>query len=1062
MEEAPVTALRIKDGIFVGNQAAASDRDLLHLNKITHVLNCAGDEIPNYFEGDGEFRYLSFPWCDNSMPGGSSSASEAARKSVMFDPENNNLKATIAFIDDAVAGGECVMVHSRLGVSRAPALLAGYLVVKYGWRPCNALNFLRRAHPTMAIQPQFLSQVHALAMRFPVHADVFDEAVDEAQFGLDNDQWMLRNTLLNCLPHQEQEHHDLFQLCKERVDVGVEVADEDAGHLSDGGEEGSQVAAAESTPSRRGGSLGRSSTAQDTAAKRKTLSRNASISSAHHSGGTKPGRSGRIIFIDTMQGTRVDAPHSSPVLPGKGQKAFSAGAGPSFLAGSRRKAASPATPLPAVSGFVGAGGIAALQHARMQEAEAAAENENGLLPEDDAAAAGDWPPPVSLVYLSELVEDFVLPPGLSSTLPEPHEDDPNAFRSRNMSCNSAWSQSSGASTARSILRRRCRSPCTNRLLSDPAAHPKGKADPFELSAIPAPQSLVPITHPLLGERGRTTPSRSPSSDTADGGALRRTSGGGPYPASTTGAHWDPAAPSPHPHAPVPHQRAGSAAESESITPITPPPTPTFLVDVPFSSRPITLVSKEGPAGTGASRRTSTSLSSRSPSIGEERKTFTTVAAGHQHSPPHPHPAPTTASASDTAQVPSAQAPAASAVPALPLHQVEPNLEVGRQSNASPTPRTPLPPASASTTIKKKAPTAPSATSAAPAKRSPYAALSSSAKARKGSPLPVDKNNKAPTPQQPRVRVRSSSARGSGNAAGGSSMTLISSPRPAIGGLRATTRTASQRSEDAAGGSASRLPAESRRGIRSSSASSAARSSSTHSQPPPPTRTRAAQPSLSTAPRLSSFHRTVITPHRAAPPAAAGGSAGLLSTPRKRSDSVHSRSSVGSAARGSGELPTATPTSPARLRHTVLPHSSVHGTNSVASASLNSTPVKDARAEEESPALAAKKKRKGPVISAAAGSTRGAVLPQQHVVSITRLAPPPSTSAAAAGSGRPSPAPASVGESMIVTSRKSTATVNRGSSQTINSKRKKKENEKLYLVTRISPLSFGFSTPLKAP
>lgn len=220
LEEDAVAAIRVKDGIFIGNHAAASDRDLLVLNKITHIVNCAGKEIPDYFvtDPDFEFSYLSFPWDDIGL-GGSMSVSTP----VLFDDKNENISRSAAFIDNALEKGECVMVHSRLGVSRAPALLAGYFVVKYGWRPSSTLLFLQCVHPGIAIQPPFLLQINQLSLKFPVEVDIFDEDVDERLFCLDNVQWVLRNTLLNCLPHYEQEKNRLYQSCKKHVDIGVEV-----------------------------------------------------------------------------------------------------------------------------------------------------------------------------------------------------------------------------------------------------------------------------------------------------------------------------------------------------------------------------------------------------------------------------------------------------------------------------------------------------------------------------------------------------------------------------------------------------------------------------------------------------------------------------------------------------------------------------------------------------------------------------------------------------------------------------------------------------------------------
>jgi transcription initiation factor TFIID subunit TAF12 len=56
-------AVRIMDGLFVGNAMAAQDDDFLFSNKVTHIVNCAGLEAANIFIDNG-VEYLTFPWRD--------------------------------------------------------------------------------------------------------------------------------------------------------------------------------------------------------------------------------------------------------------------------------------------------------------------------------------------------------------------------------------------------------------------------------------------------------------------------------------------------------------------------------------------------------------------------------------------------------------------------------------------------------------------------------------------------------------------------------------------------------------------------------------------------------------------------------------------------------------------------------------------------------------------------------------------------------------------------------------------------------------------------------------
>ncbi|KAG5505707.1 hypothetical protein JKF63_05042 [Porcisia hertigi] len=209
-----LVAVRIKDGIFAGNAGAAADKTLLVMNKITHIINCAGAEVDDFFLGDPGFRYLSFPWKD---------AAGSVCTTVLFDAADDNVHRAVHFIDEALAVGECVLVHSVYGNSRSPALIAAYLIVKYGWKLESALLYLKMAHPDSDIKPHFQRQLRQFAKRHDVDHDIFSQDVDDSHFGLDNDQWMLRNTLLNGLLYKEQISNGLYRQCTEKVDVGHPV-----------------------------------------------------------------------------------------------------------------------------------------------------------------------------------------------------------------------------------------------------------------------------------------------------------------------------------------------------------------------------------------------------------------------------------------------------------------------------------------------------------------------------------------------------------------------------------------------------------------------------------------------------------------------------------------------------------------------------------------------------------------------------------------------------------------------------------------------------------------------
>ncbi len=66
MEFQLLGAIKIKDGLFLGDHFASQDLDFLLTNKITHVINCAAKEVQNLYESAG-ILYLSFFWPENDI-----------------------------------------------------------------------------------------------------------------------------------------------------------------------------------------------------------------------------------------------------------------------------------------------------------------------------------------------------------------------------------------------------------------------------------------------------------------------------------------------------------------------------------------------------------------------------------------------------------------------------------------------------------------------------------------------------------------------------------------------------------------------------------------------------------------------------------------------------------------------------------------------------------------------------------------------------------------------------------------------------------------------------------
>ena len=116
-------------------------------NKVTHIINCAGRQVPNHWEAIGVV-YLKFNWLDQE-------------NQVLFDVPNGKQPETLThqifeFIETAMKKTESVLVHSVRGQSRAASVLAVYLMRKYRWSLLKTLDFLNSRRPELEIRGTFI------------------------------------------------------------------------------------------------------------------------------------------------------------------------------------------------------------------------------------------------------------------------------------------------------------------------------------------------------------------------------------------------------------------------------------------------------------------------------------------------------------------------------------------------------------------------------------------------------------------------------------------------------------------------------------------------------------------------------------------------------------------------------------------------------------------------------------------------------------------------------------------------------------------------------------------
>jgi len=109
-----IGAIKVRDGLFIGDQLAAQDYEFVVTNKVTHIINTSGLQIKNYWESIG-VKYLTFDWVDQDCQ-------------VILDVSNINANKIYNFIEESCDQGESCLVHSVRGQSRASTVLAAYFM----------------------------------------------------------------------------------------------------------------------------------------------------------------------------------------------------------------------------------------------------------------------------------------------------------------------------------------------------------------------------------------------------------------------------------------------------------------------------------------------------------------------------------------------------------------------------------------------------------------------------------------------------------------------------------------------------------------------------------------------------------------------------------------------------------------------------------------------------------------------------------------------------------------------------------------------------------------------
>ena len=156
-------------------------------NKVTHVINCSGQQVPNHWESIG-VKYLTYFWLDQDTQ-------------IILDPDDKITNECYTFINEAHTNGDSVLVHSVKGQSRACTIVASWIMRRYQWILLKTLEFLNSRRPDLEIRANFIHQLTDYENRLSTQGigpktskwtEVWEKTNE-----FENEELLVRNTYLN-------------------------------------------------------------------------------------------------------------------------------------------------------------------------------------------------------------------------------------------------------------------------------------------------------------------------------------------------------------------------------------------------------------------------------------------------------------------------------------------------------------------------------------------------------------------------------------------------------------------------------------------------------------------------------------------------------------------------------------------------------------------------------------------------------------------------------------------------------------------------------------------------
>lgn len=221
-----IGAIKVIDGLFMGDILASQDLEFINMNEVNYVVNTS-IELPNNFESYG-IEYLNLNWTQNTQSPLFKSFSE--------------FEKSYKFVKSKLDNKECVLVVSTYGKNRCCTFLTLYLMMRFRWSFGMTVQFIKSRRYDIKIKKVFKEGIK------DIQKDLvsYGRGALTYQWGVpsnknDPEEVLVMHTYLNTLLRQNSsnlgvivERTDLEESGQEESDKGVKWMDE---NVTDGSKE---------------------------------------------------------------------------------------------------------------------------------------------------------------------------------------------------------------------------------------------------------------------------------------------------------------------------------------------------------------------------------------------------------------------------------------------------------------------------------------------------------------------------------------------------------------------------------------------------------------------------------------------------------------------------------------------------------------------------------------------------------------------------------------------------------------------------------------------------------